>query len=107
MAYQTTNTPADPKHSSRLGLRQRFYVVEVLVGLALTAQHFFANLGRHTLKGGFRGKGGRGAGGSGADRPALLCQPRAAYLEGGLSRQERARGGHHPVPRGAQALLGT
>src|SRR3977135_1173546 len=61
MAYQTTNTTADPKHSSRLGLRQRFYVIEVLVGLALTAQHFFANLGRHTLKVVFRVKRARGA----------------------------------------------
>ena len=37
MAYQTENTPADPRHSSRLGLRQRFYVVEVLVGLQVGA----------------------------------------------------------------------
>ena len=36
--YQTGNVPADPRHSSRLGLRQRFYVVEVLVGLALIAK---------------------------------------------------------------------
>ena len=47
MAYQTENTPADPRHSSRLNLRQRFYVVEVLVGLALTAQHFFGNMLRN------------------------------------------------------------
>ena len=43
-SYQTNNVPADPRHSSRLGLRQRFYLVEVVVGLALTAKHFFANL---------------------------------------------------------------
>jgi NADH-quinone oxidoreductase subunit I len=61
MAYQTTNTPADPRHSSRLGLRQRFYVIEVLVGLALTAKHFFANMGRHTLHVVFRVKSSRGA----------------------------------------------
>jgi NADH-quinone oxidoreductase subunit I len=28
-------------------LEQRFYLREVLVGLALTARHFFANMGRH------------------------------------------------------------
>ncbi|HJR04457.1 MAG TPA: NADH-quinone oxidoreductase subunit I [Methylomirabilota bacterium] len=61
MAYQTTNTPADPRHSSRLGLRQRFYVIEVLLGLALTAKHFFANMGRHTLHVVFRVKSSRGA----------------------------------------------
>ena len=31
-------------------LRQRFYLVEVLVGLGVTAAHFFANLGRHTAR---------------------------------------------------------
>src|SRR5258705_13576064 len=61
MVYQPTTPPAAPKPSSRLGLRQRFYVVEVLMGLALTAQHFFANLGRHTLKVVFRVKSARGA----------------------------------------------
>ena len=61
MAYQTANTPADPRHSSRLGLRQRFYVIEVLMGLALTARHFFANMGRHTLHVVFRVKSARGA----------------------------------------------
>ena len=60
-SYQTENTPADPRHSSRLGLRQRFYVVEVLVGLALTAQHFFGNMWRHTLRVVFRSKSARGA----------------------------------------------
>ena len=48
--YQRTNAPMDPRHSSRLSIRQRFYVVEVLVGLALTARHFFANMGKHTLR---------------------------------------------------------
>jgi NADH-quinone oxidoreductase subunit I len=61
VAYQTENTPADPRHSSRLGVRQRFYLVEVLVGLALTSQHFFANMWRHTLKVVFRSKTARGA----------------------------------------------
>ena len=28
-------------------LRQRFYLLEVLSGLALTARHFFGNMGRH------------------------------------------------------------
>ncbi len=60
-AYQTGNVPADPRHSSRLGLRQRFYVVEVLVGLALTARHFFANLWGHTRRVVFRSKTARGA----------------------------------------------
>ena len=40
--------------------RQRFYVVEVLAGLALTAQHFFANMWRHTLHAVFRVKSARG-----------------------------------------------
>jgi len=60
-SYQTNNVPADPRHSSRLGLRQRFYLVEVLVGLALTAKHFFANLWGHTLRVVFRSKTARGA----------------------------------------------
>ena len=39
---------------------QRFYLVEVLSGIALTAAHFFRNMGRHTatLLG---GRGARGA----------------------------------------------
>jgi len=28
-------------------LRQRFYVLEVVAGLRLTAAHFFRNMGRH------------------------------------------------------------
>src|SRR5215471_7591264 len=59
--YQQGNTPTDPRHSSRLSLRQRFYVIEVLVGLALTAHHFFANMWRHTLHTVFRVKSARGA----------------------------------------------
>jgi len=35
--YQSSNTPADPRHSSRLGVAQRFYLLEVLSGLKLTA----------------------------------------------------------------------
>jgi NADH-quinone oxidoreductase subunit I len=31
-------------------LRQRFYLIEVLSGLGLTAAHFFGNLGRHTAR---------------------------------------------------------
>jgi len=30
-----------------MNLRQRFYLVEVLSGLGLTAAHFFRNMGRH------------------------------------------------------------
>src|SRR5258705_10842644 len=61
MAYQTTNTPADHGHASRLGRRQRFYVIEGLVGLALTAKYFFANMARPTLHVVFRVKSSRGA----------------------------------------------
>ena len=48
--YQRTNVPMDPRHSSRLSILQRFYVVEVLGGLVLTARHFFVNMGKHTLR---------------------------------------------------------
>ena len=48
--YAQTNDPMDQRHSSRLSLRQRFYLGEVLIGLALTAQHFFTNMWRHTLR---------------------------------------------------------
>ena len=58
--YAEANAPMDPRHSSRLTSRQRFYVVEVLIGLTLTARHFFANMGRHTLHA-FGVKGARGA----------------------------------------------
>jgi NADH-quinone oxidoreductase subunit I len=35
---------------SPMKLRQRFYLVEVLTGLGLTAAHFFRNMGRHTAR---------------------------------------------------------
>ena len=50
-----------PGHSSRLTLRQRFYLREVLIGLWLTARHFFANMWRHTLYTVFRVKSARGS----------------------------------------------
>jgi NADH-quinone oxidoreductase subunit I len=59
--YQRSNTPADPRHSSRLGLFQRFYLVEVLLGLKLTGIRFFANMWRHTLHTIFRVKSAHGA----------------------------------------------
>ncbi len=59
--YQGANTPADPKHSSRLGLRQHFYLAEVFGGLKLTGLRFFANMWRHTLHTIFRIKSARGA----------------------------------------------
>jgi NADH-quinone oxidoreductase subunit I len=36
--------------AGRLALRQRFYLLEVLAGLRLTAVHFFVNMWRHTLR---------------------------------------------------------
>ena len=48
--YQSGNAPMDSRHSSRLTLRQRFFLVEVLVALALTARHFIVNMGKHTLR---------------------------------------------------------
>ncbi len=42
-------------------LRQRFYLVEVLVGLWITAAHFFVNLARHAARYGFGNKAARGA----------------------------------------------
>ncbi|MBI3624693.1 MAG: NADH-quinone oxidoreductase subunit I [Candidatus Rokubacteria bacterium] len=45
----------------RVRLRQRFYLVEVLVGLRVTAAHFFVNLGRHTAHYVFGRKDARGA----------------------------------------------
>lgn len=41
--------------------RQRFYLVEVLVGLGVTAGHFFANLGQHIVRYGFGQRSARGA----------------------------------------------
>ena len=58
--YQISNTPADLRHSSKLSWRQRLYVVEVLAGLALTANHFFTNMWRHTLHTVFRVKSAHG-----------------------------------------------
>ena len=43
-----------------MSLRQRFYVLEVLSGLGLTATHFFRNMGRHTARA-FGRKDARGA----------------------------------------------
>ena len=59
--YVPANMPMDPRHSSRLSLRQRFYLLEVLIGLGITAHHFFVNLWRHTLHTVFRVKSARGA----------------------------------------------
>src|ERR1700675_4160004 len=59
--YQISNTPSDLRHSSKLSWRQRLYVVEVLAGLALTANHFFTNMWRHTLHTVFRVKSAHGA----------------------------------------------
>jgi NADH-quinone oxidoreductase subunit I len=39
----------DRRHSNRLSLRQRFYLVEVLAGLRLTGVRFFSNMWKHTL----------------------------------------------------------
>ena len=49
-SYHTSRGDMDPQHSNRLSVRQRFYVVEALVGLRLTAAHFFRNMWRHTLR---------------------------------------------------------
>jgi NADH-quinone oxidoreductase subunit I len=59
--YQRSNTPADARHSSRLGFFQRFYLVEVLLGLKLTGVRFFANMWRHTLHTVFRVNSAHGA----------------------------------------------
>jgi NADH-quinone oxidoreductase subunit I len=45
----------------KLSWRQRLYLVEVLVGLGVTAAHFFANLGRHAARHIFRRTRTRGA----------------------------------------------
>ena len=60
MAARQPTAASGVTHSRRLGLRQRFYVAEVLVGLGLTARHFFANMGQHTLRA-LGVKGARGA----------------------------------------------
>ncbi|HEV2056134.1 MAG TPA: NADH-quinone oxidoreductase subunit I [Methylomirabilota bacterium] len=59
--YQASNTPADPRHSSRLGFFQRFYLVEVMLGLKLTGIRFFTNMWRHTLHTVFGVKSAHGA----------------------------------------------
>ncbi|MBI2524552.1 MAG: NADH-quinone oxidoreductase subunit I [Candidatus Rokubacteria bacterium] len=49
----------DRRHPSRMTLRQRLYLVEVLAGLRLTGVRFFANMWRHTLRAaGFKGAAG-------------------------------------------------
>jgi len=40
--YQVSNTPADPRHSSRLGIVQRFYLFEVLIVVTIQAFIFAA-----------------------------------------------------------------
>jgi len=72
--YQATNTPADPRHSSRLGFFQRFYLVEVLQGLKLTGIRFFANMWRHTLHTVF---GVKSAHGAVTSLPARSLKPQA------------------------------
>ena len=47
--YAESNVPMDRRHPSRMTVRQRFYLVEVLAGLRLTGVRFFANMWRHTL----------------------------------------------------------
>ena len=58
--YQRPGPPMDPRHSSRLSLRQRFYLLEILVGLRLTGVRFFSNMWKHTQRM-FGVKGVRGA----------------------------------------------
>ena len=50
--------PVNPEHPPALTLRQRFYLVEVLAGLALTARHFFANMGRRCKSNSALGRSG-------------------------------------------------
>jgi NADH-quinone oxidoreductase subunit I len=45
----------------KIGLRQRFYLAEVLIGLGVTARHFFSNLARHAAHSILRRKDVRGA----------------------------------------------
>jgi NADH-quinone oxidoreductase subunit I len=59
--HRTSDVSSDSRHSRKLSLHQRFYVLEVLSGLGLTAQHFFTNMWRHTLRTVFRMKSARGA----------------------------------------------
>src|SRR6266540_3188266 len=53
--------PVESGHSSRLSLRQRFYLLAVLTGLGITAHHFFTNMWRHTLPTVLGVKSARGA----------------------------------------------
>ena len=47
--YQRRGAEMDPRHSNKLSLLQRFYLVEVFVGLRLTGARFFSNMWKHTL----------------------------------------------------------
>src|SRR5258706_10193457 len=93
--YQESNTPADARHSSRLGLLQRFYLVEVLSGLKLTGIRFFANMWRHTLHTIFRVKSAHGA--------VTIQYPdeRRPYSPRLRSLHRLLRRGDGPPPRGA------
>ncbi len=58
-----------------VNLRQRFYLVEVLSGVALTADHFFRNMGRHLAHAlGRRGRAGGGDHPVSGGAPALLAR---------------------------------
>jgi NADH-quinone oxidoreductase subunit I len=56
----TRGARAEPQNG-RLTLRQRFYLVEVLIGLKLTGGRFFTNLWRHTERTVLRRRGAPGA----------------------------------------------
>jgi NADH-quinone oxidoreductase subunit I len=51
----------DQDARTRMSLRQRFYLLEVLGGLALTGARFFSNMWQHILHVVFRVKSARGA----------------------------------------------
>ena len=42
--------PVRPVRRPEMGLRERIYIVEVWLGLWITARHFFVNLWRHVLR---------------------------------------------------------
>ena len=48
--YQRNGQEMDPRHSNRLSLRQRFYLIEILGGLRLTGGRFFSNMWKHTQR---------------------------------------------------------
>lgn len=48
--YQRPGQPMDPRHSNRLTVRQRFYLIEILGGLRLTGVRFFSNMWKHTQR---------------------------------------------------------